>query len=420
MSNKYFGILSLAVLAIFAFSLVVNPLNYALAQQEGDEREEEVEVASESTEADDGNKTRIRTEKMIEIMEKAEAHVSEVFARMGDRGVEIPDAAKESFERGLNLSESAVLAFNEGQVEEAEEDAIAAMNEFKVSMRLLAGANVTASAPVARGLEQAINRTRIFIERLEGIAEKADIQGYNTTDIWARIDKANKILDNATELLDEGEVNLAARKIGEAKRVVTGLIGELNIITKAQKSKKMNDFVDKTLERLTDMEEKAEELLPPQASEKVIAAIERAKEHLNQTRVLMNQKRLENAMGELEDMMEEAEEGADELDREMPGVDKRLETAVSNIKEKLITLQNSVDTLNGTDTTIVQDMLDEARNLHALASEDLESGNFSAVNKIIKTVEKLIDNIDDALKNLQKSLEEGRRNGGRGAEQQGR
>ncbi|MEE9586044.1 MAG: hypothetical protein V3W09_04005 [Nitrososphaerales archaeon] len=420
MRNKYFAILPLAILGIFAFSLVANPLNYALAQQEGDGRGDEVEVAVEGTEAGEGNKTRVKTEKIIEIMVKAEDHIRAVFARLEDRGVEIPDAVKESFGRGLNISESAVLAFNEGRVEEAGESAIAAMNEFKESMRLLKGANVTASAPAPRGIEQAINRTRIFIERLEGITEKAEEQGYNTTDIRARIDRAKTILDNATELLNEGEVNEAAKKIGEAKRAVTGLIGELNRISKAEKSRRINEFVDKALERLTDIEEKAEELLPPQAAEKVKAAIERAKAHLNQTRNLVEQKRIGNAIDALEDMIGDAEESHNELSREMPAVAQRFEAAVSNIKNRLTILQNEVNRLNVTDTTVVKEMLVNASNLLQKASEDLRSGDLRAVSKTLKTLDKLIDNIEDSIKDPLKNLEEGRRNGPRGAERQGR
>lgn len=406
MVKRYLTILSLAVLIIFTSALIINPLNYALAQQGGEDEEEK----------------HVGAEKIIEIMEKAARHIEAVFERLEDRGIEIPDAAKESFERGLALAESATQALSEGKIEEAEEDAITAMNEFKEAMRQLRGADVTASIPAQIGIEQAINRTKIFIERLEKIVEKAEEMGYNTTNIRARIGEAKTILEEATILLSEGEVEEAAKKLGEARRTIAGLIGELNRITKAEKSRKIEAFTEKALKRLTKIEEEAEELLPPQAAEKVKAAIEKAKAHIAQIKNLTKTKRLEHAVDEIEDMLNDIEEGDDQLEKEKPAVVQRLRATVTRITNILNGLQQRADRLGDVEgISEIQDMLAEARSLLQAALEELESGDPKSASKTLEKLSEMIDEIDDFIKDIVKKIgEERRENGGRGDERRGR
>jgi len=310
MLKKKLIIITFVIIGVFNFSLIANPLNYALAQKGLDNGDDESNELEGNVEGQDlWSQKEMRVAKLIKIMSKAADHIQEVFAKLEEQGVEIPEEAKNSLASGLNKSQTAILLFDDGQLDEAGKTAIAAMKDFKQSMKLLRNIDFNDLPNAARRVSYAINRTMMFINRLEVVTERIGERGYNTTNIKMNIEEAKSILENATELVAIGEVDKAARTLGEARIPISEIIRELHQITKADRFRRMNGFIDNSIGRLTEIEERSEDLLPPQMANRIKDAIGRAKAHLEHTRNLIMQNRFANAFNELEEMVIDAEEG---------------------------------------------------------------------------------------------------------------
>ena len=402
MHKRLVTALPLAVLALFTLSLVSNPFNYALAQQQ---------QAGAGVSRDDNNEDkRAKTaEQLTKILEKAEEHINRILQNLAAQNITVPAAAKASYESGLAHAEAAIKALKENRTQDAENEITASMSDFKTTLRQFKGSgNVTAATPEATGIAQAINRSRVFIERLETIISNVNSTKYPISGIEAKIQNAKTILDNATALLQKGNITEAAQKLGEAKRAISGLTGELNSISKDEKSEKIKEFSDKALERLTDIEQKADELLPPQAAGKVKDALEQAKQHITQARNLADSKRLEQAVDKLEDMSDAAEAGDKEFDRgfeqDKALVAPKVKAAIVNATKRLDALQQRVDALgNVKGAAKVREIIADARELLQKASDKLASGDVQSAGKILKDLgeqtEKITDWIKDTAKN---------------------
>ncbi len=396
MNKRLATILPLAVLALFTLSIISNPVNYALAQQT---------QAGAKVSGDDNESERAKTaEQLIQILEKAEEHINSTLQDLAAQNITVPAAAKASYENGLSHAEAAIKALNDNRTVDAENEITASMNDFKTALsQFKSNVNVTASSPEATGIAQAINRSKVFIERLETIVSNVNATKYPVSGIEAKIQNAKTILDNATALLEKGNITEAAHKLGEAKRAIAGVIGELNSISKAEKSEKIKEFSDKALERLTDIEQKADELLPPQAAGKVKAALEQAKQHITQARDLADSNSSERAVDKLEDMSRAAKVGDKEFDQGL-ALDKSLVTqkvkaAIANETNRLDALQKRVDALGDVSGAAkVREVIADARQMLQRASDKLASGDVQSAGMILKDLSQLTENITDWIK----------------------
>ncbi len=391
--------LPLAVLALFTLSLVSNPFNYALAQQQ--------QVGAGASRDDSNEDKRAKTaEQLTKILEKAEEHINSILQNLAAQNITVPAAAKASYESGLAHAKAAINALKENRTQDAENEITASMSDFKTALRQFkSGGNVTAAMPEATGIAQAINRSRVFIERLETILSNVNSTKYPISGIEAKIQNAKTILDNATALLQKGNVTEAAKKLGEAKRAISGLTGELNRISKSEKSEKIREFSDKALERLTDIEQKADELLPPQAAGKVRDALEQAKQHITQARDLADSKRLEQAVDKLEDMSDAAEAGDKEFDhgfeQDTALVAQKVKAAIVNETKRLNALQQRVDALgNVKGAAKVREIIADAREMLQKASDKLASGDVQSAGKILKDLREHTEKITDWIKDV--------------------
>lgn len=392
--------LPLAVLALFTLSLVSNPFNYALAQQQQ-------QVGAGVSRDDNNEDKRAKTaEQLTKILEKAEKHIHSILQNLAAQNITVPAAAKASYESGLAHAEAAIKALRENRTQDAENEITASMSDFKTALsQFKSSGNVTDATPEATGIAQAINRSRVFIERLETILSNVNSTKYPISGIEAKIQNAKTILDNATALLQKGNVTEAAQKLGEAKRAISGLTGELNRIGKSEKSEKIKEFSDKALERLTDIEQKADELLPPQAAGKVRAALEQAKRHITQARDLVDSKSLEKAVEELEDMSDAAEEGDKEFDRgfeqDKALVAQKVKVAIVNETKRLDALQQRVDALGDVKGAAkVREIIADAREMLQKASDKLASGDVQSAGKILRDLSEQTEKITDWIKDV--------------------
>lgn len=404
MHKRLAVILPLAVLALFTFSIVANPFTYALAQQTG---------AKDSTDKRDES---VRTaEQLIKILETAEAHINNTLTNLAGRNITVPAAVKEKYYDGLTHTEAAIQYLQENRTQDAEKEIMISMSDFKDALSQFKSNdnddNATTTTPIANGIGQAINRSRIFIDKLETIIQSVNSTEYPTAEIQSKIAQAKTILDNATILLKHGNVTEAANSLGDARRVIAGLNGDLNSITQSEKTKNIKQFADNALERLNGVESKANELLPPQAAATVKDAIDQAKQSITQALNLTDNKRLDQAVDKLEEMSKDAKDGDKKFDegfgQDKPVVTQKLEAAISTETNNLNVLQQQINALgNVTGVEKIREMLTEAKQMLQSATQKLSNGDLQSAGKILKNMDELTGKISESIKEIAKHSSE--------------
>jgi len=237
--------------------------------------------------------------------------------------------------------------------------------------------------------------------------------GYITGALEERIANANLTLNEALDLAGRGMVDDAAKKLGEARRIVAGLSGEINRIAKAEAARRVERFAENALRRLTELQNKTDELkIPPQAAAAVKSALENARGHIERAKRLAEEKNTGSAVKELEDMAREAKKGSDRLKEEFPAVSNRLKGVVKQMESRIESIERQISRLGRGDVAVANEKLREARDLLNQAVEDLEKGNVEAANKLIKKAMGLVDEVEDMFKELIRRQGEGERQGG--------
>ena len=354
MESKYKLLTPMLILVVLLSSAVAAPFYTASAQNQRGV----------------GGEVEATVEKLLELMEKTERHIEATFQRLEERNVTMPEAAKERLAEGLAKAEAAIEAFRDGRVEDAGMMALDAMRDFRTALESLEDLDVIDRTPAGQGINQAVNRTLLFIDKLKSIMSKAEELGYNVTEFRERIREAEAHLANATRLAEEGSIPEAARELGRARRILAGLEGEIRRITKGEKVKKVERFAAKALKELEEIEAKVDELpIPPENAEAIKSALQNARHHIEQARASVDREELKDAIDELEEMAE----GVQKLEKEKPVKIAKLERKMEKLKQKIESIGVEVD------VSTAEALLKEAQGLIDQAKASLEAGDLEAI-----------------------------------------
>jgi len=389
--------LALLTVLMFVFSMVAVPTNISLAQK---------------AERPDG---KVKTEILLNILEKAKERVSDIFKKLEERGITIPEEAKTNYETGLSMVEEAVKLRDEGKHREASEKAIEAMQMFKEAVKVVheiaPGKPVEAEvvAEKAMGLRVAINRTYSFAERLEGLADKAESEGYNVTVVREEINETRTHLENALTALEDGDVDTAAKELAIARKTIGQAMGKFHKITKAFKAKMAEKFLEKAEERITELKERIKALpIPPFTKAKILRTLGMAEENIKRAKGLIKVKNFKDAINQLERFREKEEESFKALGEEKAEIAKilkeigKLERTISSFEERIKTLK-----LLGVDVSEVETPLKNAKNLVKEALTQIKLGNNKVAKEALDKAEETIDNVEDILEQVEEEAEEG-------------
>jgi len=391
-------IVPLVVLAVFASSLALGPLNYALAQ----------EVR--------GGGKKATSEKLIEIMSRAREHVDEIFSRLKGRGITIPEVARERFRMGVGVAEDAVRDLREGRIDEADDAALRAMSEFKKAMQLLGAANLTAAVSAQKGIEQAAGRAQTFLRKIQAIVVRAEELGYNTTRMRERIAYANATLNETLELVAAGKVDEAARKLGEARHIVDRLNGEVKTIARDEAGRRIERFTDRATKRLNELRNKTGELeIPPPAAAAIKSALDNARSHMERAKKLIREKNIKGAVEVLEEMVKEERRGVERLKKELPALSNRLKASVRQLESRIESLERQLASFEDrVDAAALRDRLQKARNLLKQALVELEKGDVEAASRSVRKAVELVKYVEGVVKDVTENQRGGgsRRRGG--------
>jgi DNA repair exonuclease SbcCD ATPase subunit len=379
---------------MFLASVVAVPSNIALAQQ---------------TETAEEGKFKARADILLNILEKAKERVDKTLEKLEEKGVTIPEEAKTNYETGLSIAEEAVKLRDEGKYREACEKAVEAMRSFKNVLVAIHKAKPPIEAPKAEvearkaiGLKVAVERAKIYADRLEKLIASAEDRGFKVpTEIKEKISKARSILDEALRLLDEGKVDEAARKLGDARKLLGEAMAEFRKTVAQQIKLKMTErFLNKTEERIEKLKERLLPLLeklPEEKREKVEALIANATRHVEEAK-----EKARHGIREIPKIMPILREIAKTIhETRKEAGEKRLEKIgvlieVRKLQAQTLRLEARIRLLErlGVDMADAKNMLNETRSLLNEAKNYIDQDNPDKAKEAVEKARELIAEID--------------------------
>lgn len=212
----------------------------------------------------DRDRDRRRAEQLLQLCSRSQERVRESMEDAKGRGISVTAEAENMFQEGNRLRLEAEAAFGEGNYAKCANLCLEAMHHYKASIRILMMQWEETPRETAQGkavgLVVAIERVEIFIDRLSAMATKAEDLGYNVTEIREVMQEASSHLDNAKILLADGDVSGAAQKLGEARQILSGIVGELNRLTSTENRNRVERSVENIERLIEDLQGEIEEL----------------------------------------------------------------------------------------------------------------------------------------------------------------
>ena len=181
-------------------------------------------------------------------------------------------------------------------------------------------------APDGEGLENALERARLYLEKVrESLGRLAEEYENNTTvmDYIAKAEEAlldaEQHLEDAAVALKEGDTRTAARHLAAAKNIMGRLHGLVNSVIKRHKAAKAERFMEQAETRFQWLRDKIESLegnLTLAGAQKVKNALTQAAGRMNQFKNRLSNEDLNDVLEDLQSLVDEVEDELDDIDGE--------------------------------------------------------------------------------------------------------
>ena len=248
------------------------------------------------------------------------------------------------------------------------------------------------------GLENALERARLYLEKVrETLGRLAEEYENNTTvmDYIAKAEEAlldaEQHLDDAAIALEEGDTRTAARHLAAARNIMGRLKGFVNSIIKRHKTAKAEKFMEQAEARFQGLRDKIEGL----EGNLTLANATRVKNALTQAAGRMNgfKDRLSNE--NMSDVLEDLQSLVDEVDDELDDIDgdevsQALKGATA-LEARLIVLRKTqarLDRKYGNATEVNGD-LEDVEGLIEEILEKVQAGRPQNARDVLKTAKEL-------------------------------
>lgn len=249
-----------------------------------------------------------RTKALLGIVEAVNATVREMFDTLEARDIAVPAKARSLYHVGLVLAKGATDLMDEGNYSEASSRAVEALQMFKEALRLTNGylptkpteAEVIADRIIR--LKTSINRTYEYTRRLEHLAHKVLIAGFNLSEFETSIAGARTHLERALKKLGELKVEEAAVDLAAATSLLNESLGFQNTLTNDVKAVKTERFLAEARKRLSIVKANitaVSETMPELEKNASLTALSRAEQSLEGATGLMAKNMVDETIGEL-------------------------------------------------------------------------------------------------------------------------
>lgn len=249
-----------------------------------------------------------QTKALLGIVEAVNATVKETFDTLEARDIAVPAKARSLYHGGLLLAEGATHLMDGGNYSEASSRAVEALQMFREALRLTNGylrtkpteAEVIADRIIR--LKTSINRTYEYARRLEHLADKVLIVGFNLSEFETSIAGARTHLERALKKLGELKVEEAAVDLAAATSLLNESLRFQNTLTNDVKAVKTERFLAEARKRLSIVKANitaVSETMPELEKNASLTALSRAEQSLESATDLMEKNMVDETIGEL-------------------------------------------------------------------------------------------------------------------------
>ena len=389
------------IIALIVLTLMVTPsfvVSGANVPMTANVREEvflSVEAGANNASADD-EALRANFEKVAEkLLEHCERLHERVNATLEKHGVDkVPGEVRERLRLGLEAMAQARSLFEAGNFDEATLVAHQAMNHFSTAFRHLEGAipeepeekDIEAQTERAVGLKVAIERAYAFLDKIEVTAMNLQEEGYDVDAILAELKNARASLDQALAFLDGGDVSSAARAMAVAQGTLGRSNGALNGVTKQQKEKRAEGFLEQAQVRARNLNGtifKLQTRFQERNAFSVRAALGATERKLERLRERIGEGDLDDVLDELEDAIEEMDDELEDLNGNNTSTTLK---EMNRVEARIRVLQRTEERLRnkGEKTLEIQNRLNVSTALLAQIKLQLEAGDLEAAKALIE------------------------------------
>lgn len=261
-------------------------------------------------------------ETLLSILGKANESLIEIFERLDTKGVVVPEQAITEYHVGLSLADTATSLLTSGNISEANQKIIEAMQKFKDTLKIIYNTidepltEVEVDTERITRLKDSINRSFEYVFWLKNLAIKANADGFNTTTLEGKIEDARTFLSDALVSLDRGDIENASNNLVQAEALLDRLMEHLRKLVYNIKVNRIENFFVETENRLIALEEKVISLsneLSPEAKNASLTALNEAENSLMKAKNLMDRRMINETVSELLNVREKEEEAIEAL-----------------------------------------------------------------------------------------------------------
>lgn len=371
---------------------------------------------------EDRNGTKVKTERLLEILVRAREHLDMVIERLESRGLELPSEAKKQISEAVSQAQEAVSISQAGDPDTAVKLALEALKRLKNALDRIEKAieaaersgvvgknsdskldgKSTEEAEKALGLRRAIEQAQIYLTKLRDLAEAAKSRGLSVTKIEEELKLAESHLSEALAKFQSGQLPNATKELSEARRIMSKTTGDLHQLQKPERTEHAERFIVKSVEQLTDMQKQISTLpIPDDVKSRIIQALEAAKQRVLEMRGLIGTLNTTATAKKLTDLLNAREKALKDLEKERPNIKEVLvkiserEHRIENLLARIKNLQSSREAL-----AKYQEALSKAFKLLQEAKAELKDGDLKAASEALDAADHILAEVSRALDGL--------------------
>jgi tetratricopeptide (TPR) repeat protein len=248
-----------------------------------------------------------KAQTLLEILEENNMTILSAFTEIEQKNISLPDGAQNLYEQGLVYSTEAQSLLQQENFPEASAQAVLAMQTFEESLRLLESVLPLDSIPsvveTAFNLKAKIIHVANYVERLESMAQKASVAGYNTLGVEKHLTEITSYLENATQKLHVLDLEAATLDLDVAETLLDELMENVSRLTKLVSESNVQRYLKAATDRLSvaraDISVSA--TLTPKEKDDALTALNNSEASLSNARNLIEDSNVDDAIEKLEE-----------------------------------------------------------------------------------------------------------------------
>jgi len=251
----------------------------------------------------------------------------------------------------------------------------------------------------AKGLRQAIERSYIFMGKIDATIERLEEEGYVVQDVEANLTDAKLHLEEAERLLDSLEFEAAELEFSKAQEILGSTMGWLNSTAKKVKLTKTERFMEQFQRQIQNVNGtllRLQERLGAGVTASIRGGLTSFMNRIQQLRRRMAGYDLEAALDELEDIVEGIEGNIEGLGKNYANKIKSMNRFEAKIRALNATSQRLSG--KGYDTTTVDEDLKVADSRLKEIIDLLEEGKTGEAERLIEELENLVSGVSDSIR----------------------